>query len=179
VVSTGASEILTYWLVPAQPALDYFVSLIHELGKRFDAPIFEPHVTLYVTNATNQKPREVLTRAVAKSKACRLSIAGIHFSDEFTKTIFVQFRPDAAITALSENLRSVSANPTQYQLNPHLSLIYKTMSTDTKRAIVNSLSLPFDEVLFDSVKAVVSPARIESGADVEAWKTLTTENLIG
>jgi hypothetical protein len=70
-------------------------------------------------------------------------------------------------------------NQSEYQLNPHLSLIYKTMSTAAKREIVNSLSRPFDEVPFDSVKAVISPARIESRADVEAWKVVAAENFFG
>jgi 2'-5' RNA ligase len=178
-MSTGADEILTYWLVPAEPALSYFRSLIRELAERFDGPVFGPHVTLYTTNSDKENPAAVLQRTVAKCNTHRLSIAGIDFSDEFTKTLFVQFRPDAALTALSNNLRSASMDQSEFQLNPHLSLIYKTMSTAPKQEIVNFLSLPFDQVSFDSAKAVISPARIESRADVEAWKVVAAENFIG
>ena len=36
---------------PAEPARINFVALIRELAARFDAPAFEPHVTIFVTDA--------------------------------------------------------------------------------------------------------------------------------
>jgi 2'-5' RNA ligase len=168
-------RILAYWLIPAEPALSYLRSVINDFARRFDAPVFEPHVTLYVTNADHETPAEVLTHAPAYSRTCRLSVAGIDYSDEFTKTLFVQFRPDAALTRLSENLWSASISQPEYQLNPHLSLIYKTMSPGTKAQVADSIRLPFGEVSFDSVKAVISPAKIESRADVEAWRVVAAQ----
>ena len=133
----AANEILAYWLVPAEPALTYFRALINELARGFDAPVFEPHVTLYVTIAETEDPEGVLKRAITASKNCRLSIAGIDFSDEFTRTLFIQFRPDAAVARLSKNLRSASVSQREYKLNPHLSLIYKTLLPETKTQIAN------------------------------------------
>jgi hypothetical protein len=176
-IAHTANKILAYWLVPAEPALSHFSAMIHDLAQGFDGPIFEPHVTLYVTNANHETPAEVLTHAAAHSKTCRLSVAGIDYSDEFTKTLFVQFRPDAAVARLSKNLRSPSISEPEYELNPHLSLIYKTMSPETKAQVAHSLDLPFSEVSFDSVKAVISPAKIKSRADVEAWRVVATQSL--
>jgi hypothetical protein len=51
-------EILTYWLIPAEPALSYFRSLICELAERFDGPVFGPHVTLYTTNSDKKIRRQ-------------------------------------------------------------------------------------------------------------------------
>jgi hypothetical protein len=42
--------------------------------------------------------------------------------------------------------------------------------------LANSLRIPSDDVRFDSAKAVISPARIESRADVEAWRVVAEEN---
>jgi 2'-5' RNA ligase len=173
----SADAILTYWLIPAEPARRYFSSLISDLARRFDAPVFEPHVTVYVTNRGQEDPAELLTQAVADSETHRLSVARIDFSDQFTKTVFVQFRPDVALEKLSERLRSASASPRGYQLNPHLSLLYKKLSRETKMQIASSLSLPFEEVLFDSLKAVTSPAIIKSREDVEAWRGVTSKRL--
>ena len=88
-------------------------------------------------------------------------------------------RVKAALARLNESLRSVSVSQREYRLNPHLSLIYKKMLPETKAQIANSLSLPFGEVEFDAVKAVISPAKIESRADVEAWRVLAAEGLTG
>lgn len=170
-------QILTYWLIPAEPALSWFRSLIDDLARRLDAPVFEPHVTLYVTKAADENPVGVIATAFANVEPPRLSIAGVDFSDEFTKTLFVQLQPDATLTRLSENLRATSISQLEYELNPHLSLIYKKMPPETKRQIVRSLNLSFTEVRFDSVKAVISPAKIEGPDDVESWRVVATRHL--
>jgi 2'-5' RNA ligase len=175
--SDASDEILTYWLIPAEPARGYFQSLIRDLGERFEAPAFEPHVTLYTTGASGENPAEVLATAVANVRQPRLSIAGVDFSDEFTKTLFVQMRPDPGVNELSNKLRRASVSQREDELNPHLSLIYKRMPDDTKIEIRNSLRLPFEEVQFDSVKAIISPATIKTREDVEAWRVVATWKL--
>jgi hypothetical protein len=179
-VRAGATnEILTYWLIPAEPARSYLNSLISELAGRFGAPIFEPHVTLYVTEPGNENPAGVLRETFRNIGPPRVSITAVNYSDEFTKTLFVEFRPDELLARLSEKLRAGSASQREYQLNPHLSLIYKTMSPATKAEIVNTLRLPFADVRFDSAKAVISPASIRSRADVEAWRAVAEKNFAG
>lgn len=168
--------ILTYWLTPAEPARSYFASLIADLGARFDAPVFEPHITIYTTTAGEDNPGELLKREFAGATAYRLSITGADFSDKFTKTVFVQFDSDAALTALSAKFQAASTSQEKYELNPHLSLIYKTMPRG-KEEIANSLSFPFEEVRFDAAKAVISPADIKSRQDVEAWRVVATQKL--
>ena len=173
------NEILAYWLTPAEPARGYFSSLIRDLAARFDAPIFEPHITIFVTGAGNENPTEVLGDAVTDLKPFRLFETGIDHSDAFTRTLFVQFRPDEALTRLSEKLRSASTPRSAYELNPHLSLIYKKMSQEARTQIAASLRLPFNEVRFDIVKAVICPAKIEARGDVEAWRIVAEETLTG
>jgi 2'-5' RNA ligase len=177
VSSEAADETLTYWLIPAEPARAYFQTLIADLARRFEAPAFEPHVTLYGTKAAGENPKKVLENARAILKPVRLSIAGIDFSDKFTKTLFVQFRPDKGVTELSDRLRSASASQCEYEVNPHLSLIYRKMPDETKLQIKDSVRLPFDEVQFDSVKAIISPAMVESSQDVERWRVVAAEPL--
>jgi 2'-5' RNA ligase len=171
--------ILTYWLLPAEPARSHFVSVISNLAAQFDAPIFEPHLTLYVTHAARENAGEVLKRAMADCKPYRLWVTGLDFSDKFTKTLFVQFQSNEELAVLSANLRSASVCQNEYDLNPHLSLIYKTMPRETKEEIASSLTLPFREVRFDSVQAVTSPAEIKSRKDVEAWRVVAAQKLTG
>jgi 2'-5' RNA ligase len=175
----AGKTIVTYWLIPAEPERSYFSAMIRDLAARFEAPIFEPHVTIHVTDDSNEKPGTVLQQALKDRGGFRLAVRGLNYSDEFTKTVFVQFERDAELTRLSSDLRRRSAVQNEYQLNPHLSLIYKKMSTGTKVQIANSLDLPFSEVAFDTVRAVISPAQIESRADVEAWRVVAAESFTG
>ena len=165
-------KIVTYWICPAEPERDQFARLIDGLAARFDAPTFEPHVTIHTTTAQTENPDGVLAKVVKGRLPYRLSIRGLDYSDEYTKTLFVQFAPDTELAQLSEDLRRASASPGDYQLNPHVSLLYKKIDEKTKRHLAASIVLPFTEVNFSSVKAVVSPAEIQSHEDVEAWRVI-------
>jgi len=101
----------------------------------------------------------------------------LDFSGKFTKTLFVQFAPDPTLAELSGDLRRVSVSPGDYELNPHLSLIYKEMDEETRRRLAASITLPFEEVTFDTVKAILSPAEVESRKEVEAWRVVAERKL--
>lgn len=171
-------RIVTYWLIPADPARRYFASVINDLGARFDAPVFEPHMTVYATTLGNENVAALLERVVSDCRAYSLLVDGLGSSDEFTKTVFVRFKPNEALSRLSANFRQASTTKDEYDINPHLSLIYKTMPRGTKAEIANSLSLPFDEVSFDSAQAVISQAEIRSREDVEAWRVVASRRLV-
>jgi hypothetical protein len=40
--------VIAYWLIPSEPAHSYLQSLINQLARRYNAPVFEPHVTVHV-----------------------------------------------------------------------------------------------------------------------------------
>jgi hypothetical protein len=165
-------EIVTYWLCLAEPERDHFARLIGDLALRFDAPAFEPHVTIHVMSADRENPGAVLHKIVKDHRPYRLSVRGLDYSDKYTKTLFVQLAPDAELALLSEDLRRASVSPGDYQLNPHISLLYKTMDEETKRRLAASIILPFTAVNFSRVKAVLSREEIKSPADIEAWRVI-------
>ena len=167
--------VVAYWLTPAEPMRSFFASTIAELAARFDAPLFEPHVTIYTTGQGADIPAEILSRALVDSKPLRLSVRNVQYSDELTKTVFVQFEQSPPLPQLSCALQRASPLHEKYELNPHLSLIYKKMTRSEKIEVAASVSLPFTEVLFDSVKAVICPAQIESRQDVEAWRVAAVQ----
>ncbi len=169
--------IVAYWLMPAEPARSFFASVIAELATRFDAPVFEPHLTIYAGDQGNDNPTQALSHALAECRPFRLSVRDIQYSDEFTKTVFVQFESSPALSHLCRALQQASAGRNEYQLNPHLSLIYKKMTLSAKIDLAASVSLPFTEVLFDSARAIISPARVESRTEVEAWRVAAVQRL--
>ena len=172
-------HILTYWLIPAEPARSHFASIIGDLSARFDAPVFEPHLTIYATTMGEDEGAAVLKQVVADCRAYTLRLSGVGHSDEYTKTVFAQFHASEALSRLSGNFREASSIKDEYQLNPHVSLIYKTMPAERKVEIASSVRLPFEEVRFDSAWAVISPADIQSREDVEAWQVVATQKLTG
>ena len=81
------------------------------------------------------------------------------------------------LSRLSGALQQASALHDEYQLNPHLSLIYKEMTPEARADVAASITLPFTEVTFDCAKAIVCPRSIRSREDVENWRVVASQRL--
>ena len=165
------NRILALWLVPAPTAREFFHSLIAGLAQRFDAPAFEPHLTLFGTAFDDAVDFHSLD-AVPLPDFIELEVDGIEFSDRFTKTLFVRFERTAELMDLKDVVSRSLGDQNRDELDPHLSLLYRTMPNEQKAELARTITLPFDRVRFDSMKAIRTPATIESRAGVEAWQTL-------
>lgn len=169
-------ELVAFWLLPAQGEREFFSSLIRDLAVRFEGPIFEPHVTLHGGAMSRERAAEVLETLNAPT-VLQLEIGGVAFSDELTKTLFVQFRSSTVAGELSRQIAVATGSVSGYRFDPHLSLIYAGMSEATKVELGRTIELPFESVLFDTLRTIVCPARIRERADVEAWRTLEERRL--
>jgi hypothetical protein len=78
---------------------------------------------------------------------------------------------------LHQTIRSAGQDLSNYELNPHLSLLYKNMPATARRQLADSIKVPFSEVIFDSLKAVRCISPIQSAADVEAWRVIAAKSL--
>jgi 2'-5' RNA ligase len=171
--------VIAYWLIPSESACSFFQRSINDLARRFDAPVFEPHVTIYVGADRADAAKNALGAAARKCNLIELTPVGIDQSDEFIKTLFVQFAMNAELRKINGIIRNTANDSSQYELKPHLSLLYKNLAAETRCELAASIDVPLSEVTFDAIKAVrcVSPA--ESGADVEAWRVIAAASLSG
>jgi 2'-5' RNA ligase len=169
---------VSYWLIPSQEDRAFFQDIIDSLAQEYDAPSFTPHVTIYSGNsAPDESPAELIEKAIQGVQSFSLRVDQLLYSEEFTKSLFVQFHPSSILSRISHSLQSSSKNPSDYALNPHLSLIYKQMSEVTKKNLTAALSLPKSEVVFDEVSAISSPERTQGREDVESWKVICVRKL--
>jgi hypothetical protein len=74
-------------------------------------------------------------------------------------------------------IRDAAQDSSDYQLKPHLSLVYKKMSILERRQLALSIKVPFLEVTFDSIKAVRCTSPTRNRADVEGWRVLAAKAL--
>jgi 2'-5' RNA ligase len=169
--------VIAYWLIPTEPARSYFQNIVNGLAEQYSAPEFEPHVTVHVGGDCTETVDEVLSKAGRSSKKIALQVLIVSSSSEFIKTLFVHFTRSTQLQQLNQNIRTAAQDSPEYQLSPHLSLLYKRMSIQDRRLLTHSIEVPFSEVTFDSLKAVrcVSPTR--SRADVEGWRVVAEKLL--
>ena len=163
--------------MPAEPARSLFQGIITDLARRFDAPVFEPHVTIHVGADRGDLAETALEHVALECTAISLTSLGIGQSEEFVKTLFVQFALNLELQQINEMIRQSAQDSSQYQLKPHLSLLYNKMEAAARRELAASIIVPFSEITFDRIKAVrcVSPA--QSRADVEAWRVIAAQEL--
>lgn len=169
------APLLAFWLIPAEPYKSCFAELINVLATKFDAPVFEPHVTIH---ATHLEPVLIdIARALHGVHPITLHFRRIAFSSQFTKTLFVEFAPSETLSSLSRELKNLAPNPSGYVLEPHLSLIYKTLTESEKAVLADAFAAPFSEVLFDEIKVITGNPTVTRSEDVASWKTLGLHRL--
>ena len=169
--------VIAYWLIPSQPARSYFQNLINDLAERYNAPEFEPHVTVHVGVECTDTVDEVLSKAARGCEQIVLQALEVNGSSEFTKTLFVRFAVTTQLQRLNQSIRIAAQSSSDYQLNPHLSLLYKTISTQDRHLLTHSIDVPFPEVTFGSLKAVRCVSPTQSRPDVEAWRVVAEKPL--
>ncbi|MFZ0918420.1 MAG: hypothetical protein WAN04_16135 [Candidatus Udaeobacter sp.] len=169
--------VIAYWLIPAEPAHSFFQCLIEELTDRYDAPVFEPHVTIHVGANHADAAEKALSKVARECELITLKTLGIDQSDEFIKTLFVRFAGNRRLREFNGIIRGAAQDLSEYELKPHLSLLYKTMPAVERFRLAHSISASFSEVTFDALKAVrcISPTR--SRADVEAWRVVASKEM--
>jgi hypothetical protein len=169
--------VIAYWLIPAEPARSFFQRLINELAQQYDAPVFEPHVTVFVGGNRIGAAQRALSQVALEAELTNIKTLGIDQSDEFIKTLFVQFAPNRRLRRINETIRDAAKDSSRYDLKPHLSLLYKTMFAASRRDLAASIGVPYSDVRFDAVKAVRCASPTQTRGDVEAWRVLASAKL--
>lgn len=176
-LSSMKKIVIAYWLLPGEPERSFFQQLINDLGQRYSAPVFEPHLTIHVgTNCANTAEK-ALANAARHCKPVTLKTLQIDHSPEFIKTLFVRFAMIPQLQELNQTIRTATQDSSDYRLSPHLSLLYKKISDDKRRLLTRSIEIPFSEVRFDSLKAIRCFSPTQDHADVEAWCAVATRSL--
>jgi 2'-5' RNA ligase len=169
------NPVCVYWLVPAKPYSELLREMICVLAEQFDAPRFEPHLTLLVAHEDRQAARKILRQV--QGSPIRLKISGVSASSKFTKTLFIRFKSSRALNRLVVDLTHAIKKRAKALRDPHVSLLYGKMSVAVKKELACTIQLPFREVLFDSIKAVRCASPTLNRADVDAWRVMATKFL--
>lgn len=122
----------TLWLVPREPLRSTLRAIMCSLAADLDAVEFEPHVTIFCGPSTEEEARATATAIAGRFSPIELISARLDYTDRDTKTLFVQFEESAAARRIFEAARESCSGRSDYAFNPHLSLLYKTLS-ETKQ----------------------------------------------
>ena len=165
-------NVIVYWLLPETAAREVFAKKIRELARRFKAPVFAPHVSIFIAPENSRPPAEILREL--GSVMLELTIHSIQFSEQFTKTLFIQFERSVPLQELGDRIWKASRTAEQYIIDPHMSLLYANLSAERKRALVDDMRFPFRNVGFSSICAMRCAQPTVTVAEVEHWRLLSS-----
>jgi 2'-5' RNA ligase len=168
-------KVVAFWLVPAQPEKQLFSALINILARELKAPLFEPHVTLFISEITLLDAERILK--TLQSAPILLRVYRVNCSARFSKTLFVRFRGNRRLNALQKEFSHNAGRRIPKPADPHLSLCYKSLPASARRELASIITLPFKTVRFDVVKSVQTVLPIKSARDVRAWWAIGARHL--
>ena len=170
------------FLIPAQDDRSWAQGVIAELAARYDAPSFEPHVTVYggsfAEDAELEPVRRVLAGGAAEGGPITLRVTGLGVTEEYFKTLFVSFGEEPRLRRLHGLVKEAVVRDSGYELVPHLSLLYADIPLAAKEVAARTVFLDREEMRFDEVK-IVAPDPVTGWSDAKRWQTLFRVRLGG
>jgi len=171
---------VSIWLVPREDQEKQLREIINNLGRRYNAFPFIPHITVYrldlVLDLNDLTER--VEKIAQSAKVLFLDFDKINYSDMFTKTLYAQYKINQELQILHSKFKKVfSAYPT-YEINPHLSLIYKNnMNNNDKLKEIQAISVPA-KIILNRITIIVGEKEITKEKDVLDWRSMGTYALL-
>jgi hypothetical protein len=132
---------VSLWLMPEGDARDQLAGLIARLSERFSTPPFLPHVTLLP--GIRGREDDLLAASAALAADLRpfpVRLRGVEGRDEPFRCLFVAAMSDEPLVAAhAAASRGFGREPDPAFL-PHLSLVYGTLSPETKWPLAMELA---------------------------------------
>ena len=126
--------------MPKGGQYDFFKSLISKLAKKYNAPTFEPHITLLgdVIESDFIKNSEQLARQI---KPFKVKIDTVSFSDQYFKCVFALAEKVPELVKANEAAREMFNRRGDTEFMPHMSLLYGKMDEEEKRKIASNIKV--------------------------------------
>lgn len=128
------------WLMPAGKVYDNSRGLIQRLAKKYNAPLFEPHVTLL--GGVIQQEDDVLERAeqiTSGQNAFQITLNRVDYQDYYFRALFVRAERTGQLQALHDRAKEVFEMQDISGYIPHLSLMYGDFSETVKEKIIKNI----------------------------------------
>jgi|TARA_B100000470_G_C19775296_1_gene385026 hypothetical protein len=155
------------WLLPSESDQSYLSPTIQSLGQKYEAPVFDPHCTIFSPITDPESARTIIDQL--NFKPFEVTLSGLNQSDNIWKTVFINLETNPHLILL--NYLFAQAFEEAYDFQPHISLIYKKLTTDDRKEIIRNLP-QIKSLLFGSISIV------NTTGSVTDWENIY-ENIFG
>jgi hypothetical protein len=162
----------SFWLLPAEPLKRQLRSIVQQLAKKYDGIDFEPHVTISSGPSDDDQTHAIARGAASLYSHVELRPVKLDYTSVYTKTLFIQFQESAIVRHISDAIKDRNAWPVNYVLNPHLSLLYKTMPLAMLAGICQTFDVPKGPCVFDRLRAIETEIPLTEPDQIKRWRTV-------
>lgn len=156
------------WVIPPEPIFSQLKNTVDELSRKYNGPIFEPHMTL-LGNIDSQlaKIEQNAKVLAARLDKLELSLASVSFSTTYFQSVFVRINSTAKMMQLNLDAKKIFSMENDVFM-PHISLLYGHHDMTIREKAASSLRLPASSFVIKEF--VITPAV----TNPDRWKHLTT-----
>ncbi len=132
----------TLWFVPPPPAQETLNKIVRALSQKYQAPVFEPHLTLLDDIPITETAAVKKTRQLAgKITPFTVELAEVSASTTYDHCVFVRVKATAALLQANMGAKKIfAAENTPF--TPHISLLYGNYPVDLRIKIAAAIKLP-------------------------------------
>lgn len=166
-------EKFAIWLKPENEVYQVLKRIIDSLSAEYDAPRFEPHITVAGNIRSSTESVEKMIKTVAeKSEPMTLYLTETGYRDNLYQSFFIHIAPNDALLALRERcLAKLGLEHNPYM--PHISLLYKEIDSEEKKQIMERIGRRFDLVFIPDKLYLV-----RTSGSPETWEEVMQTSLI-
>ncbi len=151
------------WLTPSKKDTVFYQRAIQKLSKRFDTPVFEPHITLCSIDEWTEERKTTFENFIKNKQKLKLRLNGLATLGTFFQCFYLKMAANERFIFLSRNIHTI-LNVEKSGIIPHLSLLYGNLDQEQIQDLMKEYQTYFNRrVIFDRIKIV------KTGMDIENW----------
>jgi len=157
------------WLEPSGAAAYKLQERIKKLSRKYETPVFPPHVTLLEGVQSTETELVPLANTLASSlESFELVLTKAGYSDQFYRSLYIHVEESRQLIEVRK-MACRLFDKTNDDYMPHLSLLYGELSQNEKERILNIIGREF-HIRFP-VKSIVI---METEGKPKQWKKVHT-----
>ena len=159
------------WLTFSKNDREYLKKIIDTISENYQAPKFEPHITVYgLVDSEESFLDKIVQKMALNCNSFLVTRSEILQSDELWKTVYIELKMNNQLELINNNLRKYLKKISKYEFNSHISLIYKILSIKEKVKIISGLDIKNEFVIDKLVIQKFFP-------NIEKWQIVKEYNL--
>jgi hypothetical protein len=173
VIGKGAmTTVYSFWLVPEESLKNELCSIIRELATSYDASEFDPHVTIFSGPSDDDEVHSTARSITSRFSVVEFAPQKLSYTPKLTKTLFIKLFQSEVAAHLFNIIKESISQPSDYVLDPHLSLLYKTIPEENQMEICRTLRVPSGSYCFDGLRVIETEVPITRPEQIKRWRTV-------